>query len=162
MAKDYFLKIDKIKGESTDAKHKGEIEVESFSWGAVNPHDQSSRSEGLGSGRVSFQDLHFSKLADSSSPLLMLACANGEHLGEVLLTVRKQGTDQQEYYKVKLTGGLVSSYQSGGSGAANSVPVDSFSINFSKIQYDYFPQDAKGKLASPIKAGWDLSKNVKL
>lgn len=27
----YFLKIEGIAGESTDAKHKGEIEVESFS-----------------------------------------------------------------------------------------------------------------------------------
>ena len=33
MAFDYFLRIDGIPGESTDAKHKGEIVVESFSWG---------------------------------------------------------------------------------------------------------------------------------
>ena len=32
-AVDYFLKLDGIKGESTDAKHKDEIDVESFSWG---------------------------------------------------------------------------------------------------------------------------------
>ena len=32
---DYFLKIDGIEGESSDDKHKGEIEVESFSWGAT-------------------------------------------------------------------------------------------------------------------------------
>ena len=31
---DYFLKIDGVKGESADARHKGEIEVQSFSWGA--------------------------------------------------------------------------------------------------------------------------------
>ena len=30
---DYFLKIDGVDGESGDDKHKGEIEVESFSWG---------------------------------------------------------------------------------------------------------------------------------
>jgi type VI secretion system secreted protein Hcp len=29
---DYFLKIDGIEGESTDSKHKNEIEVESFGW----------------------------------------------------------------------------------------------------------------------------------
>jgi type VI protein secretion system component Hcp len=27
----YFLKLDRIVGESTDAKHPGEIELESFS-----------------------------------------------------------------------------------------------------------------------------------
>jgi len=30
---DYFLKLDGIEGESQDYKHKGEIDVESFSWG---------------------------------------------------------------------------------------------------------------------------------
>ena len=29
---DYFLKLDGIDGESIDDKHKGEIEVASFSW----------------------------------------------------------------------------------------------------------------------------------
>jgi type VI secretion system secreted protein Hcp len=30
---DYFLKIDGIPGESTDSKHKDEIDVLSWSWG---------------------------------------------------------------------------------------------------------------------------------
>jgi type VI protein secretion system component Hcp len=34
-AVDYFLKIDGIKGESQDSKHGGEIEIQSFSWGAT-------------------------------------------------------------------------------------------------------------------------------
>ena len=33
MATDIFAKIGTIKGESTDAKHKDEIEVLSWSWG---------------------------------------------------------------------------------------------------------------------------------
>ncbi len=33
MAVDYFLEIDGVEGESTDAGHKGEIDVLSFSWG---------------------------------------------------------------------------------------------------------------------------------
>ena len=32
-AVDYFLKIDGLDGESRDSKHKGEIEISSFSWG---------------------------------------------------------------------------------------------------------------------------------
>ena len=33
---DYFIKFDGIKGESTDAKHKDEIDVESWSWGETH------------------------------------------------------------------------------------------------------------------------------
>ena len=36
MAVDIFLKLGDIKGESTDDKHKNEIEVLSFSWGIAN------------------------------------------------------------------------------------------------------------------------------
>jgi hypothetical protein len=32
-AVDYFLKIDGVDGESTDDKHKGEIQLESYSFG---------------------------------------------------------------------------------------------------------------------------------
>jgi len=45
MAVGYFLKIDGIAGESVDAKHKNEIEVQSFSWG-----EQSTSSGSPGSG----------------------------------------------------------------------------------------------------------------
>ena len=58
MASDYVLKIDGIKGESTDSKHKDEIEIESFSWGATQPGSFASGGGG-GAGKVSFQDIHF-------------------------------------------------------------------------------------------------------
>ena len=34
MAVDYFLKLDGIQGESVDSKHKDEIQIQSWSWGA--------------------------------------------------------------------------------------------------------------------------------
>jgi hypothetical protein len=37
MASDMFLKLGDIKGESTDDKHKDEIEVLAFSWNVSNP-----------------------------------------------------------------------------------------------------------------------------
>ena len=161
--KDYFLKLDGIKGESTDSKHKGEIEIESFSWGETNTGSFSSApGAGGGTGKVSFQDLHLTKLADISSTNLMYHCASGKHITEATLTVRKAGEQQQEYYKVKLSDVLVSSYQSGGHSGGELIPTDQFSLNFAKIQFEYYPQDAKGKLGSPEKAGWDLKANKKV
>ena len=59
MAKaDIHIKLGDIKGESTDDKHKDEIDVESFSWGASNPGSM-SHGGGGGTGRVSFSDLTF-------------------------------------------------------------------------------------------------------
>lgn len=161
MAKvDYFLKLDGIKGESTDSKHKGEIELESFSWGNHNMSDVASSSgTGGGAGKVAFQDVHATTLVNLASPLLMLACATGQHLKTALITARKQGTEQQDYYKVTLTDVLVSSYQSGGSGTP--IPVDQFSLNYGKIEYSYQAQDEKGKLGTPVIGKYDLKANKK-
>ena len=161
MASDYLLKIEGIKGESTDAKHKDEIEIESFSWGATNPGSFSSTSGG-GSGKVSFQDLHFTSRVNVASPNLMVACATGQHIKSAILTVRKAGKEQQEYYTVKLSDMLVSSYQSGGAEGSNALPVDQFSINFAKIEFEYKSQKPDGSLGAPVKGGYDLKQNVKI
>jgi type VI secretion system secreted protein Hcp len=161
VASDYLLKLDGIKGESTDAKHKDEIEIESFSWGCTQPGTFSSGGGG-GAGKVSFQDIHFTTRVSVASPNLMVACASGQHIKMATLTVRKAGKDQQEYYIVKLSDNLVSSYQSAGSEGSNALPVDQFSLNFAKIEFEYKSQKPDGTLGAPVKGGWDLKANKKV
>ena len=163
MAYDAFLKLDGIKGESQDAKHKGEIDIMSFSWGA-HQAGTSAIGSGAGSGKVSLQDLQITKKVDSSSPLLFLNCANGAHIKEGNLVVRKAGGDQLEYLKIKLTDVLVSSYQpSGHVHGGDDIPTESVSLNFSKIEMNYQPQGADGKAqGGPILAGWDVKANKKV
>jgi type VI secretion system secreted protein Hcp len=160
MAVDYYLKIDGMEGESTDDKHKGEIDVESWSWGETQS-GTSAAGGGGGAGKVSMQDFHFVMRVNKASPKLMLACATGDHLKGATLTCRKAGGDQQEYMKIVMSDLLVSSYQTGGS-AGDVVPVDQISLNFSKIEYEYKPQKADGSLDSPVKTGYDLKLNKKV
>ncbi len=56
MAMDIFAKLGDIKGESTDDKHKDEVEVLSYSWGVTNPVHIGSGG-GAGTGKATFQDL---------------------------------------------------------------------------------------------------------
>jgi type VI secretion system secreted protein Hcp len=107
---DAFLKLDGIKGESADAKHKGEIDIESFSWG-LSQTGTSAQGGGGGAGKVKVHDFTIIKRTDASSPLLMLNCANGAHIKEANFVVRKAGGEQLEYLKIKLTDVLVSSYK---------------------------------------------------
>jgi type VI secretion system secreted protein Hcp len=159
-AVDYFLKIDGIPGESNDAKHKGEIEVDSFSWGATNAGSHASGGGG-GTGKVVFNDLHFTTHVNKSSPLLMLACASGQHIKKAVLTCRKAGGDQQEYYTVTLEDVMISSYQTGGHAGGDAIPTDQVSINFTSIKFEYKPQKADGSLDSAVNAGWNLKENKK-
>jgi type VI secretion system secreted protein Hcp len=158
---DYFLKLKGFEGESTDSKHKNEIDVESWSWGETNSGTHASGGGG-GAGKVAMQDFHFVMKVNKASAKLFLACASGEHIGDAVLTCRKAGKEQQEFLKVKFTDLLVSSYQTGGSGHGDVVPTDQISLNFAKIEWEYKPQNADGSLGGSVNTGWDQKKNVKV
>ena len=161
MAKvDYFLKIEGIVGESTDDKHKNEIDVESWSWGETQTGG-AAHGGGGGAGKVAMQDFHFVVRTSKASPKLMLACATGQHLKEAVLTCRKAGKDQQEFLKFTLSDLLVSSYQAKGEAGEGAVPTDQISLNFAELEVEYQPHDAKGLPDGAVKVGWDLKKNRK-
>ena len=153
---DYFLKIDGIQGESTDAKHKDEIEVLSWSWGETQ-EIAASPGGGGGTGKVAMTDLHVSANISRASPQLLLACASGKHVKSAILSGRKAGKAQAEFLTFSLSDVLVSGYQTGGSVAE--APLDSISLNFSKIEMTYREQTAKGSLGPAIRVGWDRKTN---
>ena len=130
MAVDMFLKINGIDGESVGHKHKGEIELLSWSWGL----SQSASSGGSGgsAGKVQVQDFTIVKTIDKSSPKLMEACCSGQHIHDATLTLVNKQT-QVEYLKIKMTDVLISSYQTGGSNAGGAVPMDQVSFSFSQV-----------------------------
>jgi len=161
MASDYLLEIDGIKGESSDSKLSGNLEISSFGWGCSNS-GTSGAGGGGGAGKASFSDISFHTGVSMASPLLMLACASGQHIKKAVLHVRKQGGTQEEYYTIKLEDVLVTSYRSGDAPGGAAAVEDSFSLNFTKISYDYKPQKADGTLGSAVSAGYDVKKNAKI
>jgi len=156
---DYFLKIDGIPGESQDKTHKNEIEIESFSWGATQT-GTASHGGGMGAGKVQMQDFHFVMRVNKASPLLMRACTSGDHVKSAILVCRKAGKDQQEYLKVTFSDLLVSSYQTGGTGSADIIPLDQVALNFSKIEFEYKEQKPDGTLGGAVKAFYDMKQQV--
>ena len=158
---DYFLKIEGIEGESLQKGHEKEIEIMSFSWGESNAGSFAGNLGG-GSGKVSMQDFHFTVPINRSSPKLFLACATGEHIKGATLTCRKAGKTQQEFLKWKFSDILISSYNTGGSGGADVVPIDQVSFNFTKIEVSYAPQKQDGSLDAAIPAGYDLKAGQKV
>ena len=157
---DAFLKIDGIEGESQDAKHKGEIHLESFSW-SERQMGTSGHGGGAGAGKVAMQDFHLAKKVDKSSPRLMLACADGDHIKTAVVTVRKAGKDQQPFLKFTLSDVLISGYSIDGAGAGGHVPMEQLSLNFSRIEKEYKEQKADGTVGGAVKGGWHIPANTK-
>jgi type VI secretion system secreted protein Hcp len=158
MAVNYFLKIDGIDGESLNSVYKNHIELDTFSFGA-NQHGTFAANSGGGAGKVSMQDFHFVMSVNRASPLLLKACASGEHIKTAKLFCCKAGKEQQTFMTITFTDVLVSSFQTGGTDGSDVLPQDSISLNFAKIEYEYKVQQADGTLGGSIKAGYDLKLN---
>jgi type VI secretion system secreted protein Hcp len=159
MAVDMFLMLDGIKGESADDKHKGEIDIESFSWG-MSQTGSGHRSTGGGTGKVDVGDISIMKFVDKSSPSIMLACANGKHIPKGKITVRKAGENPLDYLTVDIENILISSYQTSGAEGGDRVS-ESVSINFGKVKIEYWTQSEKGAKGENANFSWDVAKNVK-
>jgi type VI secretion system secreted protein Hcp len=154
VAADIFVNLGDIKGESQDNKHKGEIEVLSWSWGVTN--SVAVAGSGVGAGRANFHDLSFTHKIDKASPLLMQACATGVHLKEATITHRKAGKGQQEFLVIKMNDVMITAL---GDADSEDESMETVSLAFAKIDVEYRPQKADGSLDAGIHFKYDLKTN---
>ena len=156
MAVDVFLKINGIKGESKDSKHEGDIDVLSWSWGISNASDM-SKGGGGGAGKANFTDLNFIHSLDKASPVLMKACAMGDHFDEATLVARKAGKGQQDYLMIKMKEVFITNIQPSGS---TEHPTENVGMTFGHVTLDYKPQKADGSLDAAVQFIYDIKKQV--
>jgi len=114
---------------------------------------------GAGAGKVSVQDLTFTKWVDKATPKLALACCSGKHFKDATLVVRKAGEKPVEYLKIKMDTVFISSISTGGSGGEDRI-TENVTLNFSKVSLDYIPQDDKGAPGTAIPMTWDIATNA--
>src|SRR3954452_9221654 len=155
MAVDVFLKIGDIKGESKDSKHPGEIDVLSWSWGVAQTGSMAAGGGG-GAGKGHFQDLSLMDALDKASPVLMKACATGEHIKEATLVARKAGKGQQDYLIIKMKDVFITSVAPSGS---SEHPMESVAMQFGSIDVEYKPQKEDGSLEAGVHFKYDIKAN---
>lgn len=115
-------KIRESAAKASDKGHEKWIEIESWSWGVSSSDVVVAGSNIISSAKApkkpSPDIFNVVKVLPKTAPLGQL--------------VTRKGYD---YYKVQLQDILVSSYQSGGS-SSNDRPMESLSLNFTKIEWD--------------------------
>jgi type VI secretion system secreted protein Hcp len=155
---DMFLKLGDIKGESKDDKHKNEIDILAWSWGASNSGN-AHVGGGAGAGKVHVQDISVTKWLDLSSTSIHNAVCAGKHIPEVTLVVRKAGEKPLEYFTLTMKEVFVTSISVGGSGGEDRL-TENITLNFAKFKVQYKEQaDTGGAGASPD-FSWDIPGNV--
>lgn len=140
-AANLFLQLPGIEGESTAQGHEQWIELTSYQFGASNPDPRAASAP-------SVSELVVTKSVDLSSPLLFQAVGAGTAFANALLDVTRTAAGQtQTYMKYELSDVFITSYSVSSSGER---PTESLSLNFTKVEFSYFPQLPNGALGDPI------------
>jgi type VI protein secretion system component Hcp len=149
-----FIKFDGIEGPSNDKLHKGEFEVLSWAWGvkqAVSP------TGGAGSGKPQSTEFSFNMQPSSGSVAIVGSVCAGAPIDWAIF-VAEEGSGQKAkgnaYIKYTMSDVIISSYQLGG--AEGSVPTDSVSLVFKKLELEYKDPQGDGSKASTCDFAWDI------
>ena len=152
-----FLKLGDIRGESTDSKHKGEIEVLSFSQSFTNTSD-GSFGGGAGEGKVQCGAISMLKNIDASSPFLLKGVATGQHYKDAVITFRAAGAkESQEYYVITMSDVLISELSQTDSADPNRI-FEKLVINARTFEFKYTPSSVKGSV-TPVSFKYDCAAN---
>lgn len=160
MAINVYLQIEGIRGESTDSKHQGWIEVESVSWSVSQPKSAtSSTGGGHTAERAELSDVSLHKISDLASPILAQTCAAGKTIPKARFEFwRADGQGERiKYYEIELENALISHVAP--SVVAGSIMSESVSLKFSKVKWRYRQQKIAGGAGGNTTGGWDLATN---
>ncbi len=153
---DAFLKIETIKGESMDIRHRGEIEILSWSWGASNP--TSLGTGGLSADKVSYSDLSITKYPDRSSPGLLQALATGQTITHLEMFVRAKGGIPTEFHRFFGDGGMVTGY-SLDTDTENNRPRETITLRFALVGVRNIQILPDGTQTALPDFQWDVTQN---
>lgn len=163
VAQNIFVKIldqngNLIEGESIDNRHANEIDALSF--GQENTSCASNTGGGGGQTTCSGKAGHFifNMNANKSLPLLDKALFSGASMRSVDIVFRKGGANPTEYYKIHLETVLVTHVTNSGDTPAPPIAIQ-VELDAAKMGWTYIPQKADGSAGTPVKFGWDVTKN---
>ncbi|AYL68840.1 type VI secretion system tube protein Hcp [Citrobacter cronae] len=155
-----FLKLDDIKGESQVDGFKDQIEIMSYSHNvAMQVTNDVSNTERT-SGRAHVGEMSLTKFVDLSTPKLNEYCCSGKMIKEAVLTLCRNDDGKMLPLIVYTLDNVVISHLSvsGGSGGK---PVETMSLNFTKIKWEITAQKLGGQKEGNVSSVWDMAMNKK-
>jgi len=154
-----YMKIDGLDGSVTAAGHEKWIELASCQMG-TNRHVTNATGRGVNreASAPAVSEIVCTKDLDCASTGLFRLSLWGEGK-KVKIDFCKTDKDKFEpYLQLELENCLISNYSvSGHGGVGHSTPMESLSLNTTKITYATVHMDASNKTAKPDRASWDLA-----
>lgn len=157
----YTLTIKDVAGENLiTGPDAGAMMVATWTFAVDLPLDVNVANSKRSTGRARFQEMEFTKAVDAATPTLYANCSAGTSLGEAKLQVgRISGGEYKEVMSITLTNPIISQISTGGYGEGK-VPMDTFTINFTKCAMEYTAQDPENATGGKTAFGWDITTNT--
>ncbi|WP_028311597.1 Hcp family type VI secretion system effector [Derxia gummosa] len=155
-----ILEIKDVKGNCQIDKYQGQIIIQSFSHGVHLPLQMDTSNTERTAGRPVFTEMTFSKMSDMATPVLYAACVQGKKLGDAKIHIgRNENGVFMSVLEYVLTSAMVSNITTSGGAGGGTIPMDTFSLNFTKITMDFTQQKSDSTKKGTANFGWDLETN---
>jgi type VI secretion system secreted protein Hcp len=155
-----IMKMDPaIPGTSTMKGVETQIELLSFSHGVAMQITGDVSITERTSGKPNNQDFTVTKYLDQASPKLNEACCKGDNFTTVEVVVGRNDKGAViPLIKYTLKNVVLSSISIGGGGGDK--PVETVTLNYNHITWDFHTQKAEGAEQGHVDTKWDLAKNT--
>ena len=137
-----FLKVAGLEGESCDHKHPREIELLSFSFGAMGDIEMPGRGALPNPKGMEFLELQVTKYFDRTTPSLLVWNCTNMRLN-IVLSVRRVG-EEHDFLTVTLSDAVVTCCSV--TKTLDGPPTDQVSFRYQKIEIAYVEKGA-GRVA---------------
>ena len=155
-----FLKLDNIEGESQAKGFEKQLEIMTFSHNVAMPVTNDVSNNERTSGRAHVGEMSLTKFVDLATPKLIEYCCSGKMIKEAVLTLcRNDNGKMLPFIIYTLTNVVISHLSvSGGSGGK---PVETMSLNFTKIKWEITAQKSDSQKEGNVSSVWDMATNKK-
>ncbi|CAN5332929.1 N/A [soil metagenome] len=143
----------KLKGEAVIPGHEGEIIVLDFEYGAR----ADSKDNSLDTAVRRLPELKIMKSADRSTTGLLQACSSGEQIKEAVLSARRAGALETDFFKLTFENAFVSSFTT--KLERGSMPIEEIKISYQSVEIQYRPQLGNGQHGPVSTARVDIGKD---
>lgn len=144
-AADMFLKIGDIKGESTDAKHRDEVDVLAWSWGVNGPVAGDSKKTSV---PACSEPLLVEKRVDLATPRLAEGASLNTTYPTATLVVRRPGASPIDAVVLELQGVTVKSLANGGD--SDGEMKEQLKLGYASAKITYTAQKADGSAGASV------------
>ena len=150
-----YLQMDGIQGDATHETHRRWTDIESLHWNVTrNMNTYAGSASNREASEPTVSEVTLTKVSDSSTTKLFQEACSGKNGKTATIHLVSTGNPGDTYIEFILHNTLIAGYTIGTTGDR---PLETVTLNFTKMDVKYIPYDDQNAQQSPMIASYDLA-----